>query len=185
MKKYSEKAAAAVLNSVLKYTRNNDCREALWYAWQDVDGRQCVIDGFRAFRLAVPVEGVPQMPEGMTPVDLPRVYEGAERGALREIPAPTPAELAALAAYDRAHGGALRYMYMFGEGLPVVNLAYLRDALKVFPDARLFVRDVISPVILKSTHGDGLILPIRIDDRFRKRREVVYSLSTFAQRYAA
>ena len=180
---YSEKTAAAVINSMLNYTRRNDKREALWYSWRDADGRQCAIDGYRAFRLAGPLDSLPEMPEYCTPINLARVFALAEEGELRELAAPALADVEALIAYDRKCPGPYRYMYMFGKGLPVVNASFLRDALKVFPDARLFYRDNIHGIIFKSAYGEGLVLPIRVDDEKRGRREIIYNLSTFAARF--
>ena len=93
--------------------------------------------------------------------------------------------VAALLAWDRSHSTRKRFMYMFGAGLPVVNTAYLRDMLKVFPDAQFFSRGTIAPIMVKSSYGEGIIMPIRIDEKYRERREVVHNLSTFADRYGA
>ena len=184
MKKYSEKTAAAVLNGVLKEARCY-AREALWYSWCDADGRQCVVDGFRAFRMAAPVEGVPDMPEGMTPINLAAIYDMAQAGTMQELEAPDLADLDALIAYDRKCSSRERNLYMFGPGAPVVNAKYLRDALKVFPDARLFCRGTINGIVFKSEYGDGLLLPVRIaGDLSRERRKIVYNLATFAARFA-
>ena len=57
VKKYSEKAAFKVIGCMLDYCRRNEKRELLQYSWIDGEGRQCAIDGFRAFRLAAPLEG--------------------------------------------------------------------------------------------------------------------------------
>lgn len=185
MKKYSEKTAAAVINSMLNGARRDDAREALWYTWRDDDGRQCAVDGFRAFRLDAPIDSLPEMPEGMTPVNLAAIYDMAQAGTMQELEAPELADLDALIAYDRQCKGRKNNLYMFGQGLPVVNAKFLRDALRVFPDARLYCRDVISGIVFKSEHGDGLLLPVRIaGDLSRERREVIYNLSTFAARFA-
>lgn len=185
MTKYSEKTATAVINSILKYTRKHETREALWYAWRDADGRQCVVDGFRAFRVFTPLAAVEEMPENFaTPIDLERVYKQVGTGELHELEAPAPADLEALIAYDRQCSSRKRWLYMFGPGAPVVNVKYLRDALKVFPDARLYCRDALSGIILRSAHGDGVILPIRVQNVTDERREIIYNLSTFAARFA-
>ena len=185
MNKYSEKTAAAVLNGVLKEARKH-ARQALWYSWRDAEGRQCVVDGFRAFRLAAPLAAVEDMPENFaTPVDLAKVYAEAEKGGdMRELDAPKLADVEALIAFDRQCSSRERGLYMFGPGLPVLNVKYLRDALKLFPDARLYSCGVLCGVIVKSVHGDGLILPVRVSGPISyKRRKIIYNLATFAARF--
>ena len=169
MEKYTEKKAAATILRLLK--RADKAREALHYTYIDDNGRQCCLDGFRAFRLDTPVAGLPSMPDGVKPFPLHTIYEKFSPMNQRELPAPDPDELAALAADDEEKylgGGKYednddkrRGLYCFGEGLPVVNLGYLRDVYKVFPDAELYAENVISPIYIKSQYGDGLLLPIR------------------------
>lgn len=183
-KKYSEKAAFKVVNGMLDYCRRHEKRELLQYSWIDSEGRQCALNGYIAFRLASPLEGLPEMPDGETPIDLARVFPRLD--GLRELQTPDAAEVAALIAYDRQHDSRRRYMYSFGPGLPVVNSLYLRDMLTVYPDARFYFSNIISPVLVISEHGDGVILPIRVaTDEMQQRREIIYNLSTFAQRFAA
>lgn len=159
-----------------------DNRDALRYTFTDDAGRVCALDGFRAFRIAAPLEGLPVLPEEFQRADLAAVFP--KRDGMKELYKPDLAELDAIIAYDRRHGGRERYTYHFGEGLPVVNAVYLRDALRVFPDARLYYSTNVAPVLFESEHGDAVVLPIRIDDSRRGRRGIIWSLATFAARFA-
>ena len=157
-------------------------RENLRYTFTDDAGRVCGLDGFRAFRIAAPLEGLPVLPEWEQHVDLGRVFPDAAQ--MIELEKPDLIELDALIAYDRKHGGKMRYTYHFGQGLPVLNAIYLRDALRVFPDARIYYKDNVSPILFVSEHGDAVVLPVRVDDANRERRKIIWSLSTFAAKYA-
>lgn len=180
---YSAKTAQKVIHDMLTGAVLGD-RECLRYTFTDDAGRVCALDGFRAFRVAAPVEGLPVMPEGLTPVDLARIWP--DRNGMKPLEKPDLTELDALISYDRKHAKAPgRYMFKFGKGLPVVNASYLRDALRVYPDARLFYKDNFTPVLVLSEYGDGVVLPCRVSDEQRERRTVIYSLSTFAARFAA
>jgi len=198
VKKYSEKTAVSVIGSMLKYNRKNDPREVLGYSWIDGSGRQCAVNGYMAFRLAVPVAGLPDVPAGWTTIDLDRLFPASLEKHTR-LETPDAAEVAALIAYDRRTGSAgnpCHNMYMFGDGLPVVNTAYLRDMLRVFPDAEYYFSNNVSPIYVKSEHGDGVILPIRVDDEKKRARRVLpdekpadnrpaWSLAAFAAKFAA
>ena len=179
--KFSSKNAEKIILSML----NGDViggRENLRYTFTDDAGRVCGLDGFRAFRIAAPLEGLPVLPDGEQHVDLGRVFPDAAQ--MNELEKPDLLELDALIAYDRKHGGKMAFTYHFGKGLPVLNAVYLRDALRVFPDARLFYKDNMSPVLFVSEHGDAVVLPVRVDNANRERRKVIWSLSTFAAKYA-
>lgn len=213
MKRFSEKAAAATIARILK--KADKAREALHYTWIDDKGRQCALDGFRAFRLDTPIAGLPGLPANIQPFPLHTIYEKLAPMNMRELPRPEPDELAALAADDKKYklkGGRyyeddekhVRGDYCFGEGLPVVNLEYLMDVYKVYPDAELYFENVVSPIYIKSQYGDGLLLPIRymhglntparrewkhlkpaaVKPERTPKSSAAYSLDAFAARFA-
>ena len=47
--------AAKTLTAILNAQKKRDTRTALHYAWLDDAGRQCVCDGFQAYRLREPL----------------------------------------------------------------------------------------------------------------------------------
>lgn len=206
MYKYSEKTAATILRKLLKV--NEGKRKNLSFTWIDENRSQCACDGYRAFRLQAIVPGLPDLPDGETPFDLKRVYETVDLSKHEYLTVPTDAELEALAAEDKANKtrsgyenneGKRRGLYFFGNGLPVVNLDYLRDALKVLPDATISYNpeNILSPLYLSSARGDAIILPVRrfgeADNSRRPWSPVqktgktlpVFSLNQFAAVFAA
>lgn len=193
MKKYSEKTAATVIKSMLIHARE-DAR----FKGTSIDccGSQCALDGMRAFRLAVPVAGLPDLPDDAKPFDLGSIWP--DEKTLQELPRPTLDDVSALYAADRKDKGAeRRYLWTFGPGLPVLDLIFLRDALRVFPDARLYwnPQKPLAPVVLNSDHGDAIICPMKLKPGANyeprtipeKRRNAApaFTLSQFAARYAA
>lgn len=159
MKKYTEKTAAAMLKKLLRATAK-DCREALRYTWIDENKRQCCCDGFRAYRLKTPVPGVPDMPRHLRGIDLDKVFPAAKD--LQEIPLPALDDVKALYSADCANKeDPRRYHFAFGSGLPTVDLRYLYEMIQLFPDARLYVGKLYSPLLFISEHGDGVLLPMR------------------------
>ena len=90
MKRFSEKAAAATIARILK--KADKAREALHYTWIDDKGRQCALDGFRAFRLDTPIAGLPGLPANIQPFPLHTIYEKLAPMNMRELPRPEPDE---------------------------------------------------------------------------------------------
>ena len=137
------------------------------YVWIDRNGLQCVTDGFRAYRLGgicqpeLPA-GLPGPPRDAQPPDLDYFFPPLDLEDMIPLPVPSLDELKE--AIKRGFDGHYRYPYDFGEGLPLLNAVYLRDALTLFPDAKLFCykkRTTVSPVRLQSGYGDAIIFPIR------------------------
>ena len=191
MKRYTEKTAAAVLGKLLRRTRS-EARDALKYTWIDSAGRQCCCDGICAYRLRVPVAGLPDMPRHLSRIDLDRVFP--DKNGLQAVELPALDDLAALIAADRlSKGNPRQYHYAFGEGLPVVNAKYLRDMMRLYPDAQCFTSGTSKPLLFLSAHGDGLLMPLHVHDHSPRtmpskpaeKRTPVYSAAQFAARFAA
>ena len=207
MYKYSEKAAAGIIRKLLKAAAKTG-RGNLAYTWIDSAGMQCMTDGFRAFRLLSVMPGLPDLPNGEKPFDLKRVYDSVEINRYEFLPVPGDDEIEALIAEDKPfktrygyedNASKRRGFYFFGDGKPVVNLEYLRDMLKVFPDAAILYNpeNPLSPLYVNSSAGDGLLLPVRLigHEDFSPRAwkplkkagriAPVYSLNQFAARFAS
>ena len=145
---FSEKTAARLMNSVLK----GATRDFLKKSWIDSAGRHCACDGFRAYRLNVPVPGVPDQ-DAAQGIDLNRVFP-AFIDESKELDLPPLADLRAMIQEDRRakpkRGETISTLagsniYTFGLSdtgaqLPAVNLKYLADFMLLFPDARAFIR---------------------------------------------
>lgn len=193
---YSEKTAAKLLNSM--FAGVDDSREFLKHAWIDGEGRMCALDGFRAYRLNVPVAGVPDI-EASKAVDLDKIIPQVDEGKALELP--SLQEVRAMIDEDRRkakRGEEVTNLFTFGrsetgELLPAVNLMYLADMLQMFPDARAYYGSAVSPILFRSENGDGVVLPVRTVNGGKRRRAPApvkkdktpaLGLRTFAALYA-
>ena len=145
-------SAYSALKRVIKNA--SDAHPQLKGVWTDAEGRQCVCDCYHAIRLKTPVEGF----ETVAGIDLSRCWV-SDTDLVAELHVPTPGELKINK--RKLPGGACAYD--FGEGLPMVNAAYLKNIMDCLPDAKAYVtsRPMYSPIIFKSDRGDALLLPVR------------------------
>lgn len=199
---YSEKTAARLINAM--FSNVDDSRPALRHAWINANGQMCASDGYRAYRLNVPIAGVPDIEADKT-FDLDKVFPAAI-DETKALDLPTLAEVKAMIAEDKRaakRGEAIPSLFTFGtskdgEQLPTVNTSYLADMLQMFPDARAYYTDPVSPIVFKSENGDAILLPVRISGESgidpTKRRQApsvrkadnspALGLRTFAALYA-
>ena len=175
--KSGQGAAVKVLRDLLKFSESQK-RKPIAYPWLDSQGRQCVTDGYRAFRVNSPLPLPARPDDAGPPVDL----DSLVNPSLHTIPidVPAPASIKAFiethrAAYKVRNGnmkGFLSPIWDFGPGLPAVNAAYLLDLLTVMPDATLTAQEnVLRPIYCASSVGDALLLPVRKnfkDDSYAK-----------------
>ena len=163
---YDEKTAAAVMNSLLNSA--DDSRPALKKAWIDAAGRMCACDGFRVYRLNTPVAGVPDE-DAAQGIDLDRIVPSM--ADYKPLDLPTLADVKAMIDEDKRaakRGEEVFYTYTFGRAengdqLPVVNLHYLSDILKLFPAALAYYKNAVTPIVFKDENGDAMLLPVRFN----------------------
>ena len=208
---FNEKTAASIIGKMLK-AKQIKGRECLQYTWIDEKGRQCSCDGYRAYRLYTPVAGLPDIPAGLA-IDLNRIFPD-DACALAELETPAVDFVQALIKDDAAHkthtkksvdyyddGDTRRGLYTFGKDLPAVNIKYLFDILRVFPDAKIYShvrtyqgKKLIPNLYVVSEYGDALLMPVKHDGDSEKRptpqpakkaAAPAFSLAQFAARYAA
>lgn len=123
--------------------------------WYDAEGRQCMCDGYHAMRLRNPVDGFNEV-KGM---DLKTVWAGEDDNNT-ELSIPTPGEVK----INKKKLAMGQDGYDFGDGLPMVNAAYLKDIMDCLPNAKAYVdprRGELSSIFFRSEDGDALLLPIR------------------------
>lgn len=156
--------AAKTIQAILTKLRKKDHRTALHYAWVDAKGRQCVCDGFRAFRLTehLPMEDRPA--DAGDPIDLDKVVPAITQDTHYALPLPSIAELKAHIAIERA--AKRSPLWDFGDAAPTVNAEYLRDLLTVLPDAaEIYVQrgrtGIASVMLAKGERGEAILLPVR------------------------
>jgi len=172
----SNKAATSVISRMLKAQQKN-MRECLRYAWIDKNGMQCTCDGFRAFRLrdALPL---PALPDGIDALNLDKIFEPATNRKSVIIPFEDRGRIKAFIEMERAERGKKHIpLWSFGPDLPTVNAVYLYELLTVFPDAQLFADpdDPTMPVYAASSLGDGLVQPVRVNEKIAraKARQII------------
>ena len=157
-----EANAARTISALLKANKKDSGRTALHYAWIDGKGRQCVCDGFRAFRLneALPLEERPA--DAGDPLNLDKVVPDIRNG-YAAVALPSAKEVKAFIALERAaKGRKVSLVWDFGKGKPAVNAAYLLDLLNVLPDAtEIYCGGPFAPLYAKSARGDAVLLPVR------------------------
>lgn len=179
-----EANAARTITALLKAVKKSNPTTALRYAWIDGEGRQCVCDGDRAFRLKEPLP-LEERPAGAgEPIDLEKIFKSVKCCAA--APLPDAKELKAFIALERAKKGRKAVLaWDFGEGKPAVNAAYLLDLLNVLPDAaEIHYGKPLEPLYAKSERGEALLMPIR--KLAKPRSEVMGAmLAEYAERVKA
>lgn len=161
-----EANAARTISALLKANKKDSGRTTLHYAWIDGKGRQCVCDGFRAFRLneALPLEERPA--DAGDPLNLDKVVPDIRKG-YAAVALPGAKEVKAFIALERAaKGRKVSPVWDFGKDKPAVNAAYLVDLLNVLPDAtEIYYGGPFAPLYAKSERGDAVLLPVRSETK--------------------
>ena len=165
--------AVKTIVSILKGAEK-DKRYALAYPWIDGEGRQCVCNGFVAFRLRNHLP-LPERPKDAgDPIDLDRIIPDDLSG-YKPLPMPSAKELREFIAIERAkHTGRRRIdpVWDFGEHKPAVNACYLLHAATVFPNAaELFWASITKPLILTCADGEAVVCPIRVQGKTASEEE--------------
>lgn len=181
----AEKIIRGVLRNADALRKGDDSNPIKWQ-WTDAQGRQCVCDGFVAFRLVDALPLPPRPANAPKPVDLDKLFckDVTHADYLDSLPLPNPADVRAFIRAERARKAADRariaaakkegkeiktagtyFAWDFGKGRPMVNAQYLLDVMTVFPDAkRIYFRrgsdGLAKPLQIVTTHGDAVIMPI-------------------------
>ncbi len=162
-----ETSAFKPITAMLKECKKSSkFRKTMHYAWTDKDGRQCICDGCRAFRLneALPLEERPA--DAGDPLNLDKIFPDIST-EYTAIPLPSAKEVKAFIALERAAKGRKEILrWDFGKGKPVVNASYLLDLLNILPDAKeIYYKNLVAPLYAKSERGDAILLPIRLAEK--------------------
>ena len=167
------KAALRVLKNAANYSR-----ESIKYQWTDKNGRQCFMDGFRAYRLKEALDLPPRPDNAGESVDLDNILKGTMFSA-EPLTLPSIGELKATiqtqrAEYRATNKGPMRKpfepLWRFGDGLPVVNADYLIDTIAIMgedADVRYSLTkdgkpNCVGMVHFTSNAGEAFLLPIRM-----------------------
>ena len=141
----------------LRRLAKNSPREGRRGVFLDEQGRQIACDGARAVRLTRPIKGIPEVLPFLNFENL----VSSRKGTRRDLDTPDVGELRKEISRQRAL--KMDPLWNFGEGLPTVNAAFLRDMLDILPDAKLCIYgSANSGVWFESPAGDGILLPVRV-----------------------
>lgn len=156
------KAAERVIKNAKSYQAARECFHG---AWTDAAGRQCICDGFQAYRLreALPLE---KIPEKESPLDLNRIFTKNDGETLA---LPDVGELRAYIKTEKARKKATKNdktppLWDFGEDLPAVNAEYLLTALEILPGCTATASKqspATRSIYFESEAGNGIICPVR------------------------
>lgn len=165
-----EEAASRICDAAVRLNSHRPTEQGFWI---DEEGKQCVCDGYRGFRLNSPMEltAAPELSADGSRFNLTQTIAPIRKNTLR-LTLPTVAEVRAQIKTDRAEWAAKRHgkgetfnaKYDFGHGLPSVNANYLIDFLQLFPDGEAFASEqkpYITPIYFRSTDGEGILCPVR------------------------
>lgn len=143
----------------LRRLAKNSPREEQRGVFLDEQGRQIACDGARAVRLNRPIKGIPEVLPFLNFENL----ISSRKGNRIDINAPDDKTLCKEIHDQRIVSRKDCPLWNFGEGLPAVNAAYLRDMLDILPDAKLCIYgSASSGVWFESPAGDGILLPVRV-----------------------
>ena len=167
--------ATKTISALLKANKKSAPTETRFhYAWVDEEGRQCVCDGCRAFRLneALPLEKRPA--DAGEHFEIEKVFPSDLKNEYAPFPLPDAKEIKAFIAIERAAKKEKRKMvWDFGNGLPAVNANFLLDLLNVLPDAKeIYCKDFVHPMYAKSERGDALLMPIFTEEKKKERSAI-------------
>lgn len=158
--------ATRTITKMLARCKKESFRTSLHYAWTDGEGRQCVCDGYRAFRFKEPLPLEPRPENAGEAIDLDKIMPNGRDYAA--TPLPSAQELRSYIAIEKAKSGGKRGtcpLWDFGEGKPVVRADYLLDLVQVFPDAAEIFYGVgeklLSPLFVRCDAGEAILLPVR------------------------
>lgn len=168
-KKSGRASALKAAERIIKSAKGQP-KTALYGAWLNSSGKQCICDGFRAVRLIQPLE-LEKIPENILPIDLDNLMKYSETNSGEPLPLPDPAELKTYIKTEKARKKAIKDntppVWSFGDDLPDVNAQYLLDMLEIFPDSIAIPAESGTDkraIYFTSAGGDGLLMPV-----FKKR----------------
>lgn len=183
--KSSDKCKANRTKAVLRILKNSD-KEQFTKAFIDDDGKEIVLDGYRAICFASPVDGVPTTDNGDGFLSIRDSCFGKDISSYDKLlNLASLAELKAELKIDKANNVGVDTrkkkktpIYAFGisadeykSTTPIVNLQYLIDIIEAMPNAKAFYktnRNRISAVYFVDDEGNrAILLPFRYNEEYK------------------
>lgn len=183
--KSSDKCKANRAKAVLRILKNAP-REQFTKAFIDDDGKEIVLDGYRAICFTNPVDGVPTTDNGDGFISIKNSYFSEDISSYNKLNLVSLAELKAELKIDKANNvGAdtekkkRTPIYAFGisadeynSTMPVVSLQYLIDIVEAMPSAKAFYktnRNGILMVYFVDDEGNmAVLLPLRYNEKYKE-----------------
>lgn len=182
--KSGNKCKANRTKAVLRILKNSN-KEQFTKAFIDDDGKEIVLDGYRAICFTNPVDGVPTTDNGDGFISIKKSYFGEDISSYNKLNLASLAELKAELKIDKANNVGIGTgkkkkapIYAFdisadeyNSTTPVVNLQYLIDIVEAMPSAKAFYktnRDGISTVYFVDDEGNrAILLPFRYNEKYK------------------
>lgn len=182
--KSSDKCKANRAKAVLRILKNTE-REQFTKAFIDEDGKEIVLDDYRAICFTNPVNGVPTTQNGDGFISIKNSYFSEDISGYNKLNLASLAELKAELKIDKANNVGIDTgkkkktpIYAFGVSAdeynsttPVVNLQYLIDIVEAMPSAKAFYktdRNGNSTVYFVDDEGNrAVLLPLRYDKEYK------------------
>lgn len=182
--KSSDKCKANRTKAVLRILKNSEL-EQFTKAFIDYDGKEIVLDGYRAICFTNPVDGVPTTDNGDGFISIKNAYFSEDIISYNKLNLASLAELKAELKIDKANNVGIDTgkkkktpIYAFGisadeynSTMPVVNLQYLIDIVEAMPSAKATYktdRNGNSTVYFFDDEGNmAVLLPLRYDKEYK------------------
>ena len=182
--KSSYKCKANRAKAVLRILKNSN-KEQFTKAFIDDDGKEIVLDGYRAICFASPVDGVPTTDNGDGFLSIRDSYFSKDISSYDKLNLASLAELKAELKIDKANNVGVDTgkkkktpIYAFGVSAdeyksttPIVNLQYLIDIVEAMPNAKAVCKtDKYGFSVIYFIDDEGnmaILLPIRYDKKYK------------------
>lgn len=182
--KSSDKCKANRVKAVLRILKNSEL-EQFTKAFIDEDGKEIVLDGYRAICFTNPVDGVPTTDNGDGFISIKKSYFSEDISNYNKLNLASLAELKAELKIDKANNVGIDTgkkkrtpIYAFGisadeynNTTPIVNLQYLIDIVEAMPSAKATYkthRNGNSTVYFVDDEDNrAILLPLRYDKEYK------------------
>lgn len=182
--KSSDKCKANRTKAALRILKNSEL-EQFTKAFIDDDGKEIVLDGYRAICFTNPVDGVPTTDNGDGFISIKKSYFSEDISGYNRLNLASLSELKAELKIDKANNVGIDTgkkkktpIYAFGVSAdeynsttPVVNLQYLIDIVEAMPSAKATYktdRNGNSIVYFVDDEGNrAVLLPLRYDKEYK------------------
>lgn len=182
--KSSDKCKANRAKAALRILKNSEL-EQFTKAFIDDDGKEIVLDGYRAICFTNPVDGVPVTDNGDGFISIKKSYFSDDISGYNKLNLASLAELKAELKINKANNVGINTgrkkktpIYAFGisadeynNTTPVVNLQYLIDIVEAMPSAKAAYktdRNGNSTVYFVDDDGNrAVLLPLRYDKEYK------------------